>query len=509
VAPEVRTTENRRLIVQGVAWNTIFQAFQVVVSFGAMLVLARFLPPSEYGRATAAVGWLLLMGSFNCGQFMNHALQLPADQEPNWSLHWSAGVYIQGTLCILSQLVAGLCWFVPSYRPVAPLLHLAGVGVLLECPNRLRGTMLRRCMDFRRFRLIYAAGTLTSIVVTVAFAVRGYGAYAIVLGQNVVSAMPFSIDLFLILRWRPELGWWRWPDWSAYRPSIHFGLQQAASSLLSTLRGAAETAVLPITLGFVAMGLWNRGQALYTSTFGRSQVIVLDTVYPLLPRYAAEPGSYPRYATLFSQAMLWVAFAGMAYLGVDGSLLSRVVYGTKWVAADPVIWPGALAGLGLTMFVTASSVLLAANRLRSCFSLDVLSASLLIPVLAVTWIGGGLVTYAWAVASAQILLGAFALWKAGPLLNRNWGRTIIVPPLLSSVVASAIVWFLNKNMSLIPLSLRLILTTAIYLFIFVTVIRIIFRQPLSELLACVPGGPHVRRALLIPVVTISTLEPSQ
>ena len=501
--------ENRRRVAHGVAWNTLYQLFQAAVSFGAMLVLVRVIPPSEYGRASATVGWLLLMGSFGCAQFMNQALQLPADREPDWSLHWSAGMYIQSGLCILSQVVAGLCWFAPKYRSIAPLLHIAGIGVLLDCGNRLRVTMLRREMDFRRLRIVYAAGTLASVAVTISLGVHGDGAYAIVLGQNVVVGIPFSVDLFLVSGWRPKPGWWRWPDWSAYRPAINFGFQQVASSMLNTLRGAAETAVLPATLGFVAIGLWGRAQALYTTTLGRVQTIVVETVYPLLPRYAAEPARYPAYATLFCQAVLWVAFGGMTYLGIEGPLLSRVVYGTKWIAADPVIWPGALAGLGLAAFMVGSSVLLAANRLRSCFILDVVSASFLVPMLGVTWIGGGLVAYAWAVASGQIVVGAIALWKAGSLLNANWAREVVLPPLVSSIVASLVVWFFKADLLPAHMVARLAVVTITYGIVFLVVIRLIFWHSLAKLLSYVPGGPHLRRVLLVPVVTAFTVGPSQ
>ena len=495
--------------MHGVAWNTLYQVFQAMLSLAAMLVLVRVIPPSEYGRATAVVGWLLLMGSFGCAQFMNHALQLPDDKEPDWSLHWSMGVYIQSALCIVSQIVAGLCWFAPTYRSIAPLLHIAGIGVLLECGNRLRVTMLRREMDFRRLRIVYSTGTVMSVAVTIGLGLYGYGAYAIVLGQNVIVGVPFSVDLFFVHGWRPEPAWWRWPKWRAYRPSIHFGLQQLASSMLNTLRGAAEAAVLPATLGYAAIGLWGRAQALYTTSLGRLQNIVVETVYPLLPRYAAESARYPVYATLFCQAVLWVAFGGMAFLGIEGPLLSRVVYGTKWIAADPVIWPGALAGLGLAAFMVGSSVLLAANRLRSCFMLDVLSASFLVPMLGVTWIGGGLVAYAWAVAGGQIMVGAIALWRAGPLLNVNWSREVVLPPLVSSIVASSAVWFLNKDLLPTHMVTRLAVMTIAYSSIFLAVIRLIFWHSLAKLLSFVPGGPHLRRVLLIPVMNVSAGGPPQ
>ena len=501
--------QNRRHVAHGLAWNTIYQVFQTVLSFGAMLVLVRVIPPAEYGRATAAVSWLLLMCSFGCAQFMNHALQLPKDVEPDWSLHWSAGFYIQGALFAISQIVAGGCWLVPSYRPIAPLIHIAGIGVLFDWSNRLRGTMLRRQMDFRRLRVVQAIGTLISIAVTLILGLRGKGAYAIVIGQNIVLGLPFTFDLLIVEGWRPKPHWWHWPDWSAYRPSIRFGLQQAASSFLNTVRGAAETAVLPITLGFTAMGLWNRAQAIYASTFGKLQSVAVETVYPLLPRYAADRASYPPYATLFCQAILWITFCGVAYLGVEGPHLSRVVYGTKWIAADPVIWPGALAGLGLAAFMVGSSVLLAANQLRSCFILDVLSASFLVPMLGVTWIGGGLVAYAWAVAGGQIVVGAIALWRAGSLLNVNWAREVVLPPLVSSIVASLVVWSLKADLLAAHMVARLAVVTIAYGIVFLMVIRLIFWRSFAKLLSYVPGGPYLRRLLVVPVVTAFTVGPSQ
>ena len=80
--------DRRRLIVSGLTWGVMFQALEVVVSFGAMLVLVRILSPVDYGRAAATTGVVAMLGIFNAHLFISHALQLPDNETPNWSQHW-------------------------------------------------------------------------------------------------------------------------------------------------------------------------------------------------------------------------------------------------------------------------------------------------------------------------------------------------------------------------------------------------------------------------------------
>src|SRR5439155_12702003 len=137
-------------------------------------------------------------------------------------------------------------------------------------------------------------------------------------------------DFFFILRWRPNPGWWPLPSWSQYFPAILFGAQQITTSLLASARAGLESLVLPRCLGFTSMGLLNRGQALYTTTVGRANTTLIDSIYPLLPLSANDPKLYARHATLFLQAILVVAVPAAFFLGLECRALSRLFYGTKW-----------------------------------------------------------------------------------------------------------------------------------------------------------------------------------
>src|SRR5262249_28642647 len=340
--------------------------------------------------------------------------------------------------------------------------------------------------------------TCLKLGVTIAMALAGAGASAIVVGSNVVTPIPLTIDLFLVRRWRPRPGWWRSPDWRAYRPALRFGFQQSASALLAAARGAVEAAVLPMTVGYTAIGLLNRARALLTSTVGRVANILAETAYPLLPRYAADARRFAAYATLFARTLMLVAVPGIAYVALEGRWLSRIVYGERWVAADPLIWPAAVAALGLTAFSVGLSVLLATSRLRVCLLLDAAAAAVSLPLVLVAWMGHGVVAYAWAAATGQFVTGVASLVAASHLFEPGWIRMALVPPMLGSVVAIGAVTIVDRIAPTASLGVRVGLDMIVYGLVLGTTIRGLFARDLRAVLDYVPGGRRLGGWLRLP-----------
>lgn len=494
------------LVVHGMVWTTLYEIFAALLNFSAMLVLVRIIPPAEYGRAGAVVGFLTVLNAFSCGAFIAQALQLPDDEEPDWSTHWRAGFFIQLAVSGVCHLMAAFFWFTAHYRPIAPLMHLGGLGLLLDWPNRIGDTMLRRALDFRRLRIVIGAGKLASVFATLCLGLAGWGAFAIVLGANVLPALPCTLELLLVRGWRPQVGWWRWPDWRSYRGALRFGIPRSGSALLHAARGALEAAILPPLLGYGPLGLLQRAQALFTTSIGRVESIFMETVYPLLPRYAPNLEQYSRQALLFLQVVFVLGLPGVIYVGHQGLTLSRVLYGEQWIAADPLIWPSAAAGFGLTVFAAASGILLAANRVRACFYLDVLAASLAVPMVGVALVGGSLIAYVWAVALGQMIAGAVALSIASSLLPSRWMHTVVLPPTVASLLAVVAGAVAGDYLAALPPAVRLSLATLVYGVTLALALRVLFPGVLATVISRLPGGQQVTSSLRVASLTPASTE---
>jgi O-antigen/teichoic acid export membrane protein len=453
---------------------------------------------ADYGRAAAVGGAIGLLNLFNAHLFFEHALQLPDDREPDWQLHWTCGFYLQASLALVCHAMAGACWLSAAYRPIAPLLHVAAVGVLLDWPNHFGAVMLRRRLDMRRLRIVAGAGVVLRLIATLGLAFAGAGAYAIIIGNNVVTALPFGIELLLVRRWRPKAGWWRLPAWRLYAAERQFGVQRAASNLVSGVRSAVEAAVLPALLGFSALGLLNRAHALYATSLGRVGGVIGEVAYPFLPRVAHDRERFASHATLFVQVLLFVSIPGALFVGQQGPLLSRVLYGTKWTDMDPLIWPGALVGLALAVFAIACDVVMAAGRMRACVVLDGLAALLGVLALSVAYVTSRAVPYSWALAAGQLVAAAIALWWASRVLERRWLQRAVMPPVAAAIAGlaatRAVAGLSTGGRPVVDLAMM----TAVYGTACFAVLRIGFSEALIHLLDVVPGGGRLRALVRLP-----------
>lgn len=489
--------ETRRLITRGLVWNSAFQIFLVGISFVSMLVLVRLIAPAEYGRAAAVTGIFALINCFNCGAFIAQALQLPSGKTPDWSAHWRAGLCIQTLLCLVCNAVAGLAWLFPAYRPIAPVLHVASIGLLIDVPSQVANIRLRRAMNFRTLRIVHAFAAIVTVVSSIALALSGAGAYALIISSNVLHGLPFGFYLLAVERWRPEQNWWSWPDWSAYRPSLRFGAQQTGSAVLAATRGMLETVVIPPLLGYEALGLLNRAQVLFTTTIGRATSLVIETVYPMLPRSAAEPAQFARHATLFVQTMLLLSIPGAVFVGIEGPQLSRLLYGIKWIAADPLIWPGTIFAWGVATVLVFTTVIQAQNRLRMAFLSSVVGAALCLPAVIVALSGGGLWHYAWALAIGQTTAGTCVMALASKSLVADWLRTAVLPPILSAGLGAGALFSLRYGTNHLALHGRLVAEAIVFGVVVLLTMRIAFAKQLRDLLLRIPAGGRLIKLLSI------------
>jgi O-antigen/teichoic acid export membrane protein len=440
---------------------------------------------------------LALINCFNCSYFIAQALQLHEGEEPDWAAHWTAGFYIQFALFIACNLIAFACWMLPAYRPMAVLLHVASIGLLIDFPGQIGLTRLRRDLDYRTLRLVQVVCTLVTVVSSIFLALAGAGAVALIVGSNVLHGIPLGLHLLVIRRWRPRAGWWRWPKWDEYRGPLRFGAQLSGSAVLTAARGMLEATVLPATLGYEAVGLLNRAQVLFSTTGGRVAAVVVETVYPLLPRSAGNPEQFSRHATLFVHTMLLISIPGAAFVGIEGPSLSRLLYGATWVAADPLILPGTVFAWGVSTVVIFAAVLQARNQLRLAFTSSLIAAISCLPAMFVAITGGGTLRYAWALGVGQAAAALIAAKLATNLLQKEWFGRGVVPAILATGAGSLVILLIDARNPVLQPVWRILIDATVFGFVILLILRSFFGSLLLEVVQRLPGRDFIRGVLRI------------
>jgi O-antigen/teichoic acid export membrane protein len=481
--------------MRGLAWNAGYQVFASLVQFAAMLVVVRIIPPEEYGHWVVALGILQLLNAVNVATFMSHALQLPTGEEPDWTLHWHVGNLVQIGLFLACTVTAYWVRHDATYGGVSTLLYIAGVGLLFNTPAQLRMVMLQRGLDFRRMRTMTALSSLLAAAVIVLGALAGLGARALVLGGNVVVSVPLAVDLLVVERWHPKGPWLSWPDLRRYRDSLVFGTTRIGAGILASTRGALTAFLLPSSLGFAAIGLMNRAESLFAMSIGRAVTLISETVYPVLPQLALDESRFARAVRAYALLLLTLSLAGVGLFASSGADLSRVLYGLKWVAADPLLLPGAAIGLAAAVNTLASQVLLAQARLKQVLAVGLLPQLCVVPAFigaaALDW-GVGL--FYWSAAAGLLLSAVLGLYLVRRQLALAWSGVWIAPAVAAAGgwAAAALVGRVAEQQAS---GVRAGLEALVFALIWLLTLRTLFRGTLDEMLALAPGGSRMRQLL--------------
>jgi O-antigen/teichoic acid export membrane protein len=350
-------------------------------------------------------------------------------------------------------------------------------------------------MDFRTLRLVHSAALILTVVSGIALALVGAGAYALVISSNVLHGVPFGYYLLAMEGWRPPQKWWMWPDWRAYRASLRFGAMQSGSAVFMAMRGILETLIIPPTLGYEALGLLNRAQVLFSTTIGRATTLVIETVYPMLPRSAPDREQFARHATLFVQAMLLISIPGALFVGMEGPVLSRVLYGSKWIAADPLIWPGTVFGWGVSTVFVFAAVLQSGNRLRLAFLSSVVTSAVALPAIAVAAAGGNTVHYAWSLAAGQTVAVFVVASMAASSLQNDWFRRTCWPPIAAAITAGGILLLLRTRNVGLGTIVTLCEETIAFGATVLIIMRFLFAEQLRQIILRMPLHSRLLRIL--------------
>jgi O-antigen/teichoic acid export membrane protein len=408
----------------GVLWVTGLNVFRDLLQFATMLVLVRLLAPKAYGEFSLIGSVMVFFTVFSFRSFLEHTLQLRPGETVDYQSHFTAGGFMQFGMCALVNVTAGVLRYLPKYAEIAPILHVTSIFFVLDWASELRVKMLERELNWKRLRTLQAAGIAGNSALAITLAKLGFGVYALVL-PGMMATLPFIWDLFFRSGWRPN---WSW-NAANYRASWSYGWTRIMAGMLTTARPVIEGAVIVQFTGFSQLGFMSRAVGLSVLCCQKMPSVLTMTLYPVLTRMARKSAAFERANSLVLRLVGWMAIPCAILFSLVAHPLVRLVYGSKWDAAIPLL-PYALAGGTAGALYQATTMLMLADvQHRGCAVAELLTlASLVVCLFAVLPHG-----IAWYLAAVAAVQGIVLLWmlrslrRTGALTSRAIVRGVVAP----------------------------------------------------------------------------------
>ncbi|HEV7883576.1 MAG TPA: oligosaccharide flippase family protein [Solirubrobacteraceae bacterium] len=342
----------------GLRWIAHVRIAIEVVLVGGMVVLARMIPPSEFGIFAIVVivqELALTMPMEGIGSAIVQRRTIGRN-------------HLQGGM-VLSLLVGGgltaitLVLAVVLVQPVfgervAQLLMLATPWYLLGAIYAVPVAILRRRLDFARLSLVELGLHMSRIVVTVALAFAGLDAEALVLGSMAGMATALVLALWFA---PPPLPRWRSQE---MRELLPYGGPAALACVAWTGFRNGDYAIIGATLGTAQAGFYWRGYQVSVEYQGKISALMRQMAFPMLARTESSDQMHALRRRMV-RLLTVVLFPLLVGLALMAPVLVPWVFGSQW---EPAVLPTqilALGGAAVLVTDAVGSALMADGRSRA------------------------------------------------------------------------------------------------------------------------------------------------
>jgi PST family polysaccharide transporter len=326
-------------IAGGFAWSALGSALLRLGTLLTGVVLARVLVPAEFG--VFAVALMVQAIVINLAE-----LGLAADLVRHGDLD-RRGPTITVVALVASSLLALLMWtgastvasFMGAPDATWPI-RLMALTIPMAGLTAVPYAQLQR--EFRQSRLFAIDGVnfVVGTTNTLALAFAGAGALSLavgrVAGQSVSTVMQFAATKRRVrLGWRPDVA----------RSGIRFGLPLACAGVLAWTLLNVDTMLVGRVAGVTALGFYVLAfnvSSWPTSVIGTA---VRAVAFPAFAQRSLVSGQRDTAGVVRATALVWAASLPLATaLAVCAQPVVEVLYGTRWLAAAPVLQALAVFG---------------------------------------------------------------------------------------------------------------------------------------------------------------------
>lgn len=365
---------------KAVYWSAITNISNQGMQFVIGIVLARLLSPEDFGVIALPTIFLAVAQCFIDSGFSSALVRKPDLKEEDLSTAFyfnvCVGVSFYTLLFFCSPLIADF-YETPILKDI---LRVTALSTLFGPLQSVHFAQFSRKMDFKTPAKISIACKLTTGLVGIALAYKGWGIWALVF-QGVASQLLSLVLVWFLSPWRPKTGWSN----ESFKYLFGFGSRLLTSSILDTLYNN----IIPTFLGKFCsardLGLFNRGYGYAQLPCNQLNGMIGPIAFPMFCKLASDSERLARYFRRLIRLVIYTLAPINILMIVIARPLVLTLITEKWedciivvqiMAFSIIFWP--LQSLNMSLFsaIGRSDMVLKSNVVVKIIGLSSLLVSL-------------------------------------------------------------------------------------------------------------------------------------
>jgi O-antigen/teichoic acid export membrane protein len=350
----------------GFAWNFAFRFSTHISNFLVGAVLARLVPPSEFGTLSIVLVYVAIITSLSDAGLVSALTQ----RRHVHRIHYDSVFYcnVASGIGLFAAAVSSAPFVARFYGDprLGALVAATSSLILFNAASAVPQVVLKRTLRFRQAASLRLGSSIAGGVVGVAMALNGYSIWSLV-AQQLAAAVATLVMAYVFSRWRPRLAF----SMRTVRQLSGYSGAMYAAKLLDVVFSRLDVLVFAKLIPMSAMGNYQRAKSFNMLVMSYSFQSAVDILFPVLSLVNRNTA---RVRNLVERSLQAVSFASFLLIGVvfvTADQLITLIYGEAWRPAGEYLKYVTIASFAFPLSSLLSVALSARGESRAFLAIEV------------------------------------------------------------------------------------------------------------------------------------------
>lgn len=323
-----------------VAWVTLQKFSTTFITFVSEIILARLLMPYDFGCIEMLAIFMLLSEIIVNGGFGSALIQKKTPTQVDYStiFFWNIGMAF--LLYVFLYAAAPSIAHFYSIPSLSDILRVQGLVLFVYAFNIIQFNQLKKQLRFNIIASVTIISSIISLTVTIILAYKGFGVWALV-AKNLVMTSVTALIYWFCVKWRPI---WVF-SWKSFKELFNFGFFMFLSHLVTTFSSKVQSLLIgrffnPSTMGYYSKASGTEGIA--SSTISQ----IMDQVtYPLYAEVQDDKMALQNIVRRLTMTLSYVTFPLLFMFLLAAKPMFVLLYSERWLASVPYFQILCIGGL--------------------------------------------------------------------------------------------------------------------------------------------------------------------
>ncbi|MDE5877716.1 MAG: lipopolysaccharide biosynthesis protein, partial [Muribaculaceae bacterium] len=453
--------------ISGMVWVGIQKFGILAITFLSNIILARLLTPDDYGMIGILTVFIAVSNTFVDGGFGSALIQKTNPTQSDYTTVFYWNIILSCFLYVLLYIIAP--WIETFYHNISGLkniLRVQGIVIIINALTIVQFTKLRKAMQFKLLARLNVYSAISSVLIAIFMAYKGYGVWALVM-QQITLSIANVVLLWYFYGWKPTNGIKK----QSIKELFSFGSFIFFANILNTIGNNINSVLIGKFFSASTLGYFTQAKKIEDVSSLGLLAVVEQVTYPMLVEVKDNFTRMARILEKFNNILLAITMPLMYCIFLLAKPIILFLFSEKWLPSVPMLQIMCIYGIFICMQGSNYNAIAAIGKSRVVFNWTIIKRSVNVAILLIMLSLWDFTGFLWGIVINAIFITFCNMYLVAKYIRfRLYNQIIALIPICLITTFPFIICYVFYKINILNLSYNYnsFLSVIIYLIIYLS-----------------------------------------